>query len=68
MNKEVKYNTTDNWKHVPILKASSLCSSKYVGKWELGKGTGIHFFMLKKPNWFNRIITNLILGWIWRDE
>ena len=65
MSKEIKYNTTDNWKHVPLFKPSSL--PKYVGKWELGKGTGLYFSMLKRPNWFNRIMTNLLLGWIWID-
>ena len=67
MNKEVKFTTTDNWENVLRLKDSSLSLPKYVGNWEVGKGTGVHFFMLKKPNWFNRIITNLLLGWIWID-
>lgn len=66
MSKEIKYNTTDSWVKVP-LPDKDLSLPKYVGKWVLGKGTGMYFSMLKKPNWFNRIMTNLLLGWIWID-
>ena len=67
MSKEIKYNTTDNWQKVPLIKPESFLP-KYVGNWELGKGTGMHFSMLKKPNWFNRVMTNILLGWVWIDE
>ena len=67
MNKEVKFTTTDNWENVLRLKDSSLSLPKYVGNWEVGKGSGLHFSTFKKPNWFHRKITHLILGWIWID-
>ena len=62
-----KFNTTKNWVKVP-LPDPSLTLPKYVGKWEIGKGSGVYFSTLKKPNWFHRIMTQLILGWIWHDR
>ena len=62
MNSKLEYNTTKDWKHVGI------SPPPYVGSWELGKGAGIRLSMLKKPNWFNRLATSLLLGWVWKDE
>ena len=61
-----KFNTTKDWQKV-LLPDRSLNLSKYVGKWEIGKGNRIFFFTLKKPNWFHRKMTQLILGWVWID-
>lgn len=61
-----KMNTTKNWEklHLP---SNSLTLPKYVGKWEIGKGSGTSFSTLKKLNWFHRKMTQLILGWVWHD-
>ena len=61
-----KFNTTKDWQKVPSLDLS-LNLPIYVGKWEIGKGSGTYFCTLKKPNWFHRKMTHLILGWIWHD-
>ena len=71
-----KFNTTKDWQKVPLPvptprrynNFTSLTLPKYVGKWEIGKGSGTSFSTLKKPNWFHRIMTQLILGWIWHDR
>ena len=70
-----KFNTTKDWVKVPLPdptprrynNLTSLTLPKYVGKWEIGKGSGLYFSTLKKPNWFHRKMTQLILGWIWHD-
>ncbi len=61
-----KFNTTKDWQKITIPPISGL--PKYVGRWEIGKGNGTFFSALKKPNWFHRKITQLILGWIWHDK
>ena len=61
-----KMNTTDNWEKV-TLPSNTLTVPKYVGNWEIGKGNRLFFSTLKKPNWFHRKMTHLILGWVWHD-
>lgn len=39
---------------------------KYKGYWKLSEA--VHFHMTKRPNWFNRIMTKLLIGWDWVDE
>ena len=66
-----KFNTTKDWQLLPLPETKfkySFTLPKYVGNWEIGKGSGTHFSTLKKPNWFHRKITQLILGWIWHDK
>ena len=63
----VKMNRTKDWQKIP-LPDQSLTLPKYVGKWEIGKGNRLYFSTLKKPNWFHRKMTQLILGWIWHDN
>ena len=62
-----KFNTTKDWVKVP-LPNTSITLPKYVGNWEIGKGSGLNFSTFKKPNWFHRKITQLILGWVWNDK
>jgi len=62
-----KFNTTKDWQKVP-LPNTSINLPKYVGSWEVGKGSGFYFSTFKKPNWFHRKITHLILGWVWNDK
>ena len=40
-------------------------SPKYVGYWVLSEH--VHFAAYKKPNWFNRKMMKLILGFEWKD-
>ncbi len=63
-----KTNTTKDWQklHLPEFKYGTTLP-KYVGNWEVGKGSGIYFSTLKKPNWFHRKMTHLVLGWVWHD-
>ena len=61
-----KMNTTKNWEKVP-LPSNGLTLPKYVGNWEIGKGSKTFFSTLKKPNWVHRKMTHLILGWVWHD-
>ena len=71
-----KFNTTKDWVKVPLPDTGITLPKfkygttlpKYVGNWEVGKGSGIYFSTLKKPNWFHRKMTQLILGWIWHDR
>ena len=63
----VKMNRTKDWQKIP-LPDQSLTLPKYVGEWEIGKGNRLYFSTLKKPNWFHRKMTQLILGWIWHDK
>tara|TARA_R110000787_G_C13381274_1_gene441838 strand:+ start:518 stop:721 length:204 start_codon:yes stop_codon:yes gene_type:complete len=65
----VKMNRTKDWQKVPLPETKSFVDylPKYVGKWEMGKGNKFYFFTLKKPNWFHRKMTHLILGWVWHD-
>ena len=61
-------NTTKDWQKVPLPGTTFKYGTtlpKYVGNWEIGKGSGIYFSTLKKPNWFHREMTHLILGWVW---
>ena len=62
-----KFNTTKDWQklHLPD---TGFTLPKYVGNWEIGKGSGTFFSTFKKPNWFHRKITQLILGWVWNDK
>ena len=60
----VKMNRTKDWQKVLLPEPKFI----YVGKWEIGKGSGISFSTLKKPNWFHRKMTHLILGWVWHDN
>jgi hypothetical protein len=62
-----KFNTTKDWVKVPLPDIRNTLLPIYVGKWEMGKGSGVYFSTLKKPNWFHRKMTQLILGWIWHD-
>ena len=71
-----KFNTTKDWQKVPLPNptprrynnSTSINLPKYVGNWEIGKGSGLYFSTFKKPNWFHRKITHLILGWVWNDK
>jgi hypothetical protein len=67
----VKMNRTKDWQKVPLPETKfkyGISLPKYVGNWEIGKGSGIYFSTLKKPNWFHRKMTHLILGWVWHDN
>ena len=64
-------NTTKNWQKVPLPETKfkyGFTLPIYVGNWEIGKGSGICFSTLKKPNWFHRKLTHLILGWVWHSK
>ena len=37
-----KFNTTKDWVKVP-LPDTGITLPKYVGKWEIGKGSGVYF-------------------------
>ena len=67
----VKMNRTKDWQKLPLpetkFKYGTTFVPKYVGNWEIGKGSGTFFSTLKKPNWFHRKMTHLILGWVWHD-
>jgi len=63
----VKMNRTKDWQKVPLPKYG-ITLPIYVGSWEIGKGSGIYFSTLKKPNWFHRKMIHLILGWVWHDN
>ena len=70
-----KFNTTKDWQKVPLPDTGITLPKftpfppfpKYVGNWEIGKGSGLYFSTFKKPNWFHRKMTQLILGWVWHD-
>lgn len=38
---------------------------KHVGKYCINNEFHIHF--TKKPSWFHRKMTKLLLGWVWED-
>lgn len=39
-----------------------------VGRYEIVKGGQMYYNFTAKPNLFHRIMTRLILGWIWSDH
>jgi len=42
---------------------------KYAGSYRIGPPTGYTSFSLsKKPNWFHRMFSKLLLGWEWVDN
>jgi hypothetical protein len=42
---------------------------KYAGYYRIGPPTGYTSFTLsKKPNWFHRMFSKLLLGWEWVDN
>ena len=60
-----KTNTTKDWQKVPLPETKFKYGTtlpKYVGNWEIGKGSGLCFYTFKKPK-----MTHLILGWVWHD-
>ena len=40
---------------------------KYVGGYQIGGPFGLRVNMTKKPNWFQRKMMALCLGWEWVD-
>lgn len=40
---------------------------KPIGYWRVGALTLFAVYG-RKPNWFHRIMTHLMFGWVWRDE
>lgn len=45
---------------------SILEPQKTVGYYEVVKNT--RFYTTSRPNWWFRLWTRLLLGWVWRDD
>lgn len=40
---------------------------RYVGHWEIGGPTGMHFSQTTRPRWLTRLMSRWLLQWEWCD-
>jgi hypothetical protein len=56
--------TTNTTNSVSTIRIPDM-PTRFVGSWNIG---GLCVSLEKKPSWFKRKATTLLIGWIWKDN